>query len=410
MYFGSTFRTTAGGRICCGGAPGCGSRSANHTSQLPEKLVTFGIWIAMLYTTRPANLGSGTTKCDARDSAGIFGAPGATRAAANRFSLEVGEKLVAIVGRVSLAPPCTTNPGTFNSAMRLAPVPPSSRGCGPAEKPAAREAGGAGTSIVLAGFSPTIASEASAVARASYCCRGRLGGDRRSRLRLRGKLTRHGSPAAPSPIPLSADAQAGYLGSRRQTTVAATRDFPAGATNVWAAVSARHRKRQRVRHPPPYRAADLLEVGSMACRCIRTFGGGVNARRGPPSVTSGSVTPPSHRPQPRAARPPAASPPVPSRVLPAAPRTAALLSGTLPPPHWAAVPASRLAVSGSGAQIRVAGRASSLSPATIVCGAFTRARGGRASRSRIAPDPISGSFSCRLYQTIFFSFGRISWS
>src|SRR5438128_839643 len=98
MYLGSTLRTTSGGRICCGGPPGCGSRSANHTSQLPEKLVTFGIWIAMLYTTRPANLGSGTTTCDARGSAGVFGAPGTARAAASRFSLDVGEKLVAIVG------------------------------------------------------------------------------------------------------------------------------------------------------------------------------------------------------------------------------------------------------------------------------------------------------------------------
>jgi hypothetical protein len=63
--------------------------------------------------------------------------------------------------------------------------------------------------------------------------------------------------------------------------------------------------------------------------------------------------------------------------------------------------------SGSGAQINGAGRASSLAPATIVCGAFTRARGGRASRCKSA-GPISGSFSCKLYQTIFFSFGRIS--
>jgi hypothetical protein len=67
------------------------------------------------------------------------------------------------------------------------------------------------------------------------------------------------------------------------------------------------------------------------------------------------------------------------------------------------------AVSGSGAQIKVAGRASSLTPATIACGAFTRARTGRSSGS-VRPDPISGSFSCKLYQTIFFSFGRISWS
>ena len=66
-----------------------------------------------------------------------------------------------------------------------------------------------------------------------------------------------------------------------------------------------------------------------------------------------------------------------------------------------------VATSGSGAQISVSGRTSSRAPATIVCGAFTRARGGRASRC-VSAGAISGSFSCRLYQTIFFSFGRIS--
>jgi hypothetical protein len=65
------------------------------------------------------------------------------------------------------------------------------------------------------------------------------------------------------------------------------------------------------------------------------------------------------------------------------------------------------ATSGSGAQISGAGRASSLAPATIVCGAFTRARGGRASGCPSA-GAISGSFSRKLYQIILFSFGRIS--
>jgi hypothetical protein len=83
-----------------------------------------------------------------------------TRAAASRFSRDVGENVAAIVGFVSFAPLLTTRPGTFTSAKFLAPVSPSARGSGPAEKPAAREAGGFGTSVVLAGFSPTIASVA----------------------------------------------------------------------------------------------------------------------------------------------------------------------------------------------------------------------------------------------------------
>src|ERR1035437_156064 len=125
--------------------------------------------MAMLYTTRPANLGSGASATRAaRGSTGTFGAaPIDTRAAANRFSLEVGEKVANRVGFVSLAPPLTTRPGTFSRAMRLVPVPPSARASGPAEKPAPREAGGAGTSIVFAGFSPTIASDASAIAPAT---------------------------------------------------------------------------------------------------------------------------------------------------------------------------------------------------------------------------------------------------
>src|SRR5262245_9475536 len=45
-YLGSTFRRGQGARMSTGGDPGSGSRSANQTSQLPEKLVTFGIWIA----------------------------------------------------------------------------------------------------------------------------------------------------------------------------------------------------------------------------------------------------------------------------------------------------------------------------------------------------------------------------
>src|SRR5437867_5822412 len=42
------------------------------------------------------------------------------------------------------------------------PPPPALRSSGPAENPAAREPGGAGTSVMCAGFRPTIANVASA--------------------------------------------------------------------------------------------------------------------------------------------------------------------------------------------------------------------------------------------------------
>jgi hypothetical protein len=64
---------------------------------------------------------------------------------------------------------------------------------------------------------------------------------------------------------------------------------------------------------------------------------------------------------------------------------------------------------GSGTQISEAARGLSREPATIVCGAFTWARGARASGC-LSAGAISGSFSRKLYQTIRFSYGRISWS
>src|ERR1022692_4887793 len=133
-YLGSTLRTTSGGRISRGAAPpGSGTRSANHTCQLPEKLVTLGIWIAIVYTTPPANRGSGAGAYAPRNPSRIFrAAPLEARADASRFSREVGENVAAMVGCASLAPLLTTRPGTLTSANFLAPVPPSARGSGPA--------------------------------------------------------------------------------------------------------------------------------------------------------------------------------------------------------------------------------------------------------------------------------------
>ena len=96
------------------------------------------------------------------------------------------------------------------------------------------------------------------------------------------------------------------------------------------------------------------------------------------------------------------------RLQPAAPRTAAPLSAVAPPPpHSAAAPASARRLPAPASRSAAPGCASSFVPATMVCGAFTRARGGRASAAASGGE-ISGSFSRRLYQTIFFSFGRIS--
>src|ERR1035437_1398565 len=147
VYLGSTFRTPPGGRICRGAAPGVpfgsGSRSANHTSQLPEKLVTLGIWMAMAYTTLPANRGSGASATrGARGSTGTFGAAAIDmRAAANRFSFQVGEKGAVWVVCVLLAPQSGPSLGSYGRVMRGAFDALPSRASGPAEKPAAREPG-----------------------------------------------------------------------------------------------------------------------------------------------------------------------------------------------------------------------------------------------------------------------------
>src|ERR1035441_7194094 len=88
-YLGSTFRTTSGGRISRGAAPpGSGTRSANHTCQLPEKLVTLGIWIAIVYTTRPANRGSGAGAYAPRSPSCTFGAAALVRSEERRVGEE----------------------------------------------------------------------------------------------------------------------------------------------------------------------------------------------------------------------------------------------------------------------------------------------------------------------------------
>jgi hypothetical protein len=73
----------------------------------------------------------------------------------------VGEKVATNEGGSSLTPPRTRSPGTETVALEgPPPIPAPGRTTVPAEKPASREAGGAGTTVVWAGFSPTIAREA----------------------------------------------------------------------------------------------------------------------------------------------------------------------------------------------------------------------------------------------------------
>ena len=109
-----------------------------------------------------------------------------------------------------------------------------------------------------------------------------------------------------------------------------------------------------------------------------------------------ALTPPLRPTPPHAAHPPAESPPARSRVSPAARRTAALPSAKPPTTTLGSGAGFTAAVSGSGAQIKVAGRASSLTPATIVCGAFTRAALARASGSVLSQtrSPAASPANC----------------
>jgi hypothetical protein len=139
---------------------------------------------------------------------------------------------------------------------------------------------------------------------------------------------------------------------------------------------------------------------------MRTFGGGVKARRGPLGAATGNSTAVFTSAATRGASGSAAT----------RGSSAAFTGGeTNGRTTFGGATATTLgsgrtlgaATSGSDAQISGAGRASSLAPATIVCTAFTRARAARASAS-VSAGAISGSFSRKLYQTILFSFGRIS--
>jgi hypothetical protein len=143
---------------------------------------------------------------------------------------------------------------------------------------------------------------------------------------------------------------------------------------------------------------------------MRTFGGGVKARRGPLGAATGNST----------AVFTSAATGGPSGSAATRGSSAAFTGGaTNGRTTFGGATATTLgsgrilgaATSGSDAQISGAGRASSLAPATIVCAAFTRARGTlwlRRASASVSAGVISGSFSRKLYQTILFSFGRIS--
>src|SRR5262249_1796784 len=121
---------------------------------------------------RPASRGSGAseTRSAPPPSAGAFGGGGgggvgpAIFAAKARFSRDVGARPTALtrVAEASGGPPPRTNRfGTpSNAAPPCDPVPPAARFSGPAENPADRDPGGAGSSGEFDGLSPTIASDA----------------------------------------------------------------------------------------------------------------------------------------------------------------------------------------------------------------------------------------------------------
>jgi hypothetical protein len=139
---------------------------------------------------------------------------------------------------------------------------------------------------------------------------------------------------------------------------------------------------------------------------MRTFGGGVNARTGPLVTVTGSATAAFTS---AAARGPSGS------AATGGGATTFTGGATNGLTTFGGATATTLGsgitlgadTSGSAAQISGAGRASSRAPATIVCAAFTRARGTLGVR-RASAGAISGSFSRKLYQTILLSLGRIS--
>ena len=349
----------------------------------------------MLYTIRPANLGSGATTPDMRAPAAAFGAPPInTRADASKFSFEVGEKFVASVGCVSLAPPFTTSPGTFSRAMEFAPVPPFTRGCSPAENPAARETGGAGTSIVFAGFSPTMAIDASATPRTPTAgASATAGAAAISSAPIRAAIVRERcsftSGASASVVTLAAarfsagatkprTGPRGTTGAPRSATMSECFSFTSGAsasivTFAAARFSAGATKPRTARRGT---TGAPITAATVSARCF-TSGASANvatfaAARFSAGAANGRTT----------------------------------FGGATATTFGSGI-AFGAATSGSGAQIKVAAFASSRAPDTIVCGALSRARAGRAS-GLVSAGAISGSFSRKLYHTILFSCPRIS--
>src|ERR1019366_8725049 len=242
-------------------------------------------WTAIVYTTRPANRGSGTAAYDPPSSTGTFGgAPLDTRAAASRFSREVGENVAAIVGCASFAPLLTTRPGTFTRANFLAPVSPSARGSGPADKPAAREAGGFGTTVVLAGFSPTIARFAPPIAPGTD---GTAGGSAESTGAaggMAGSVPIGAATGVPIWGPERCLATAANSGAAANPTAVTARGFTGGAVNARACGLGPAAGNGSASGSTTISARGPSGSGSIACLCMRT-GGGAKARRGPLGVT-----------------------------------------------------------------------------------------------------------------------------
>ena len=401
MYLGSTFRTTSGGRICAAPDPAAARAPRTTPASSPKSSSHSASGSRCVYTTRPANRRVRAPPRATRADPPPFSArsrqgPCRRQQILPRCRREARRQCRLRVPGAALAPPAperSTAPCDW-PPYRLPPAV-----SGPAEKPAARERGGAGTSIVLAGFSPTIASEASAVA---------------PRIRWAPREAPRRSPAAASGFagrfrgrkprgtfsnPAFGSAQARPLrGPPASATGGCRCDFP-GRSNERLGLRSRPGigKRQLRPVPPPSSGRGPSGSCSIACLCIRTLGGGVNARRGPLGVTSGSAyaaftSAAAHR---GASASGVASGAV-TGFTGGATNGRTTFGGATATTFGSGIGFRRHHFrlrrpdQGCGTSHRP------VAPATIVCGAFTRARAGRASGSRTpqAQSPAASPASC----------------
>ncbi len=381
MYLGSTFRTTSGGRICCGGrarlrlafrephqpAP----RKARHIRHLDRDAVHHTARKSRVrhHRVRHARIGRPFSELPARPVPPPADSP--STLVRNSSPLWVAcpwprlappgpaRSTVQCDWRPHRPPPAVVDPPRSPRHAKLAALehpsswPDSVRQL-PAKPPPSLRApiGAAGGSAEMAGAASGFAG------------------------RLRGR-----KPRGTFSKPAFGDAKLATSGAVGKATAATACDFPAGATNVLGCGLGPASGNGSASGSTTIPGRGPSGSCSIACLCIRTSGGGVNARRGPLGVKSGSA---------KAAFTSAAA----KRGASASGVASGAVTGftdgaTNGRTTFGEAAATTLGngtgftatVSGSGAQIRGAGCASSLRPATIVCGAFSRARAGRSSGS-----------------------------